>query len=397
MKRTALTIVFGFIATVAVMAQISADSVLFRHEKPFIWRIGVEVQPSFVPGTNGYLKGENYLSKRIDAAFSGALRIDFSFNPTSREAASYRGLYQGLGIDARSFFADRLLGTPVSVYVYQGAPFLRFSRRLWLGYEWQFGAAFGWNHYSHGDNEENVAVSTAVTAHMAAGVKLHYLLSTRWELTLGAVASHFSNGNTSWPNRGVNTLGVAVGVSYAFNHFPAAGASATYNVGPEPELCGWFYDITVYGAWRKRSLVINDEAQLCPGRFAVAGIQVAPMRRFNRWFAAGAALDMQYDESAGLSSYWVEGTFNDNIKFYRTPFGRQLSVGLSAHAEFTMPIFSVNAGIGYDMVSPKGNKRFYQSLTLKTFVTRSLYINTGYRLGDFNEPQNLMLGIGVRL
>ena len=57
---------------------------------------------------------------------------------------------------------------------------------------------------------------------------------------------------------------------------------------------------------------------------------------------------------------------------------------------------------GFNMLSrtvvhPKGEKAFYQSLTLKTFVTRHLYINTGYRLGDFKDPQNLMLGIGIRL
>jgi hypothetical protein len=48
-------------------------------------------------------------------------------------------------------------------------------------------------------------------------------------------------------------------------------------------------------------------------------------------------------------------------------------------------------------VCPYGDKRFYQSLTLKTFITRQLYLNTGYRLGNFKNPQNLMLGIGIRL
>lgn len=62
-----------------------------------------------------------------------------------------------------------------------------------------------------------------------------------------------------------------------------------------------------------------------------------------------------------------------------------------------MPIFSVNVGIGYDIINPKGDKAFYQSLTLKTFVTRNLYLNAGYSLGSFKDPQNLMLGIGIRI
>ncbi|MDE6467684.1 MAG: acyloxyacyl hydrolase, partial [Muribaculaceae bacterium] len=95
--------------------------------------------------------------------------------------------------------------------------------------------------------------------------------------------------------------------------------------------------------------------------------------------------------------YWVSGSYDDNIKFRRPPFGKQISLGLSAHAELTMPIFSVNAGIGYDVVNPRGDRAFYQSLTLKTFITPSIYLNTGYRLGAFKDPQNLMLGIGLRL
>lgn len=119
--------------------------------------------------------------------------------------------------------------------------------------------------------------------------------------------------------------------------------------------------------------------------------------RLNRWVAVGAAVDLQWDESAGLAPYWVEGSQDENIKFTRPPFGKQISAGLSAHAELTMPIFSINVGLGRDIFNPKGNKSFYQSLTLKTFVSRSLFLNVGYRLGNFKDPQNLMLGVGVRL
>ena len=138
-------------------------------------------------------------------------------------------------------------------------------------------------------------------------------------------------------------------------------------------------------------------SQIIPGRFGVLGFQFSPMRKLNRWIATGVALDVQYDESAGIAPYWVEGSFHDNVKFYRPPFIKQLNTGLSAHAELIMPIFAINAGLGFDILNPKGNKRFYQSLTLKTFVVRNVYLNVGYRLGNFNDPQNLMLGLGIRL
>lgn len=388
-------LICGFVALIAGVAA-WGDTIPDCWHRPLQWRVGIEASAGAVPGTNAFLRGINSDNRVVNTAIAGALRADFSFDPMSKSGRLYRGVYQGIGIGINSFGAATLLGTPVSAYVYQGAPIVRFKDRLWLGYEWKFGAAFGWRHGEQSAEEENIAVSTPVTAHMGVALKLHYRLASRWILSVGAEGSHFSNGNTSWPNAGVNTLGGTVGVAYVVNPIPERPVVSA-ELEREADRGRWFYDITLYGAWRKRWVMADDMPQFCPGRFGIAGVQIAPMRRFNRYFAAGASLDMQWDESAGLEPYWVEGTHYGYIKFYRPPFGKQLSVGLSAHAELTMPIFSINVGLGYDMLRPEGNQRFYQSLTLKTFVTRRLYINTGYRLGRFKYPQNLMLGIGIRL
>lgn len=364
------------------------------------WRVGAELSPAWVIGTNSYLRGEDTPCGSVDASFSGALRADFSFSPCSQRGMLYRGLYQGIGVDMRSFFKREPLGAPASLFVYQGMPVARFGRRLTLDYEWKFGAAFGWHHYSGTgipESGENVAVSTSVTAHMAIGLKLRYLLSPRWQLSAGIEATHFSNGNSSYPNGGVNSLGAAVGLAYLIGDMPDA-VNAPAALAAEADRHSVFYDIMIFGAWRRRGITLPDgQNELCPGRFGVVGLQFAPSYRLNRYVAAGLALDMQWDESAGLAPYWVEGSYGENIRFRRPPFTRQLSAGLSAHAELTMPIFAVNAGLGYDFISPRGNKRFYQSLTLKAFVSRHVYINVGYRLSAFKEPQNLMLGLGVRL
>lgn len=390
----------------------SGDTIPSAFSRLVQWRIGAEVSPVLVPGTSSYLEGNNPADKPIDAGLSGSIRADFSFSPATREGILYRGAYQGIGISLGSYADDGVLGTPVSTFVYQGAPIVRFSNRLWLGYEWQFGAAFGWKHSNEEVAENNAVVSTAVTAHMGLGVKLHYRLSDKWQMSVGIGANHYSNGNTSWPNAGVNTIGASIGIARVINpdndDFVAGAASGNGKSAREKEYSEikkeadrhrWLYDIMVFGAWRKRIVNVGEpvESELIPGRFGILGIQLSPMYRLDRRFAVGPALDVQWDESAGLTPYWVDGSYDDNIKFERPPFGKQLSVGVSGHAELTMPIFTINAGLGYDIVCPNGNKRFYQSLALKTFLTKKLYLNVGYRLGGFKEPQNLMLGFGVRL
>lgn len=397
LKTILLTILMSSGAVSPTLAS-PTDSVFSGFSRPLEWRIGAEIAPAYVPGTNQFLKGSNPLEKHVRANLSGSIRADFSFSGDSREGILYRGLYQGVGIGAESFFSQSLLGTPVTAHVYQGAPMAHFSDRLWLGYEWKFGAAFGWKHYDEETADNNAVVSTPVTAMMALGLKLHYALSDRWTMTAGVEGQHFSNGNTSYPNAGVNSVGVVIGFSYVLNPQPQTTVHS-HELEQEADRGRWMYDIVAYYTWRKRVVKVGDpvEPEICPGRFAVAGLQFSPLRCLNRYVAVGPSLDVQWDESADLNRNWVEGSYYDDIKFYRPAFGKQISVGVSAHAELTMPIFSINAGLGYDFLCPKDSERFYQSLTLKTFFTRRVFLNVGYRLGNFKDPQNLMLGIGVRL
>lgn len=362
------------------------------------WNLGMDLTPGAVIHTNDFLKGNNPYDSKVNSTLGVDLRAGFSYNKSTREGILYKGLYQGIGVGANIFISPKPLGTPVSVYVYQGAPLKHFNQKFWLGYEWQFGAAFGWRHNKDQDAHNNALVSTAVTAHMGLGLNFNYQLNKRCQMSFGLDVQHYSNGNTSWPNGGVNTIGAKLGIAYILNPQEEKIIDSG-NLEYEADRKRWVYDITVFGAYRKRVVKLKntEDPQICPGKFGILGIEFSPLRKLNRWVAVGPALEMQWDESGGLAPYWVDGSYGDDIKFRRPPFGKQLSVGLSAHAELTAPIFSVNAGLGYDFINPKGDKAFFQSLTLKTFVTKNIYLNVGYRLGNFKHQQNLMLGFGVRL
>lgn len=361
-----------------------------------IWHAGATLSGAYVPQTNTFLRGENPAGERVRGVAGVDLRGGFGYGSGTRVGRLYRGVYQGIGLGVRSYFHPEILGTPGTAYVYQGAPIVRFNGRMWIGYEWQFGVAYGWKHAGDNSAADNSAVSTSATALIGLGLRLHYQLTDNWRLSVGLDGTHYSNGNTTYPNPGVNSVGLSVGLARIINP-EAVTSEATAEEICRADRRRWFYDIMVYGAWRRRVVRVDDQEQLCPGRFGVAGLQFSPLLALNRYVAVGPALDLQWDESAGLAPYHVEGTWNENIKFRRPPFGKQLSAGVSAHAELTMPIFAVNVGLGCELLNPEGDKRFYQSLALKTFVTRRFFLNVGYRLGNFKDPQNLMLGVGVRL
>lgn len=157
------------------------------------------------------------------------------------------------------------------------------------------------------------------------------------------------------------------------------------------------YDLVIYGATRKRGFVKDNIPSLVPGSFGIAGLNFAPMYNFNNYFRAGLSVDAQYDESANIKDYKLEGSYSGDLKFHRPPFREQFAVGLSLRAELVMPIFSINAGLGRNLVCHGDDTQgFYQILALKTYVTRHLFLHVGYQLSKFKDPNNLMLGLGYR-
>ena len=62
-----------------------------------------------------------------------------------------------------------------------------------------------------------------------------------------------------------------------------------------------------------------------------------------------------------------------------------------------MPLFAVNVALGVNALRPDGEKIFYQALSVKLSPHPRFYINAGYQLSDFKLPQNLCLGVGIRI
>lgn len=139
---------------------------------------------------------------------------------------------------------------------------------------------------------------------------------------------------------------------------------------------------------------------LVPGSFAVGGLNFTPMYNFSNYFRAGLSLDAQYDESANINEHianTVGSVDAENIRFHRPPLKEQLAVGLSVRAEIVMPIFSINLGVGRNILCKGADTdSFYQIVALKTDITKNLFLHVGYQLYKFRKPNNLMLGVGVR-
>ena len=357
--------------------------------------IGLDVRPGYVVPTNSFLEGDNLQQKIIEQSLSLHLKYAFQFGKDSRLGRMYPHAYQGIGVSYNTFYCPAELGNPVTVYAFQGAPIVRFSSRLSFDYEWNFGASFGWKKYDEQYNPQNEVIGSKINAYINLGLLLNWQFHPQWKLAAGVDLTHFSNGNTHYPNGGLNIIGGRVGIVRTFGDTDdASGAIAPERLFIKPHVS---YDLVIYGATRKRGFVKDNVPSLVPGSFGIVGLNFAPMYNFNNYFRAGLSVDAQYDESANIKDYKLEGSYMNDIKFHRPPFREQFAVGLSLRAELVMPIFSINAGIGRNLICRGDDTNgFYQILALKTYITRHLFLHIGYQLSKFKDPNNLMLGIGYR-
>lgn len=376
--------------------QCGMDTVAPYVPHRFIHRLGIEARPQYVFPTNPFLQGENERWKPIQSSFAAHLKYSFKFRPNTCADRIYGGAYQGFGLAVTTFGDRKQLGDPVTFYVFQGARIARFNPRLSLNYEWNFGLSAGWKPYDNDYNSYNGAVGSRVNAYLNAGIYLNWSLSRYFDFIIGGDFTHFSNGNTKFPNAGLNAVGLRAGLTYNFGRKSAEMAPRT--------VCPAFprhfsYDLTFFGSWRRKGIEVGDKQYAAPDAYTVLGFNFASMYNFGYKFRAGVSLDGVYDGSANvaIADQIVEMGSSADLTVEKPGVDRQLALGVSARAEFVMPYFNIGVGLGTNFLHKGGDlKAFYQMLTLKVAVTRSSYVHIGYSLRDFHMPNFLMLGVGYR-
>jgi hypothetical protein len=313
----------------------------------------------------------------------------------------------------------KAIGSPVLFYLFQGGRIARFNSRLSLNYEWNFGLSAGWHPYDLLENPSNGVVGSKVNAYINAGIYLHWAFARHFDLVVGGDVTHFSNGNTKFPNAGVNTTGAKLGVVYNFNRTDDDLSPASHAHLPHRFPRHISYDLVLFGSWRRKGVYVEEGKQVAsPNAYPVAGFNFAPMYNVGYRFRLGLSADGVFDGSANVytrepdpeivplrndhlshhrgDEYYEYEEPSSDRTFYRPAFHRQLGLGLSGRVEYVMPYFTINAGMGYNVLGGGDLRGWYQVLALKIAVTRNTFLHIGYNLQNFKAPNYLMLGLGYR-
>lgn len=372
----------------------TSDTIKVRN--PVTHRLELDLRPSFMLHNVPFLEGDNVAQKPINNAHAAHLKYSFRFNADSDVNQIYKSAYQGIGVGKYAFGNKEELGDPMAFYIFQGALIARFSRLLSLNYEWNFGISSGWKPYNYETNNLNRLVGSKLNAYLNANFYLNWALSKKFDLMTGVHMTHFSNGNTEYPNAGVNAWGAKLGLAYNFNQSAADELpSPTEHKALAPFPRHVSYDVVLFSSWRRKGVQFFDQMVASPHSYLVFGANFSAMYNTGYKFRVGPSLDLVYDGSANV--YTEDYIIGTQQEFFKPPVSEQLAMGVSARAEYVMPYFTLGIGLGVNAIHSGGDlKGSYQVFALKTQVTRSSFLHVGYNLKNFNEPNYLMLGVGYR-
>lgn len=346
--------------------------------------------------TNDFVSGD----RKIRNYNSFAIKYGFSARGDDWKDFAYGMPYGGIGVYVATFSKRKSdLGTPFSIYTFQGAQLFRPWRNLSLNYEWDLGASFNWKHYDAFDNPDNIALGSSVNIHVSGNLYLKWRLSRYFDLHTGAGFTHFSNGAASRPNKGLNMLAAFVELSYHFNR-EEKEPIFNGNFTPPQYKKHVEHDLMVLISSRQAkidTLKTRLVSEYTQRKFKVIGLSYAHMFAQTYRFKWGPSVEAVYDESSGVTS-WREkhpetGNTHDRIKLGKTK--DRFSLGLSLKGEISMPVYSIFAHLGYDIIHGNDQlKSFYQILGVKTYLKDNLFATFGIRANNFGKAQYLYWNFG---
>lgn len=372
------------------------ESDLDRMKRRFTHFVAAEASFGRVAvGQSSFMRGDNTKGTPITNQSLYAIKYGVQARRGTSQSILYGAPYQGLGFFSSTFHHPQDLGTPWGLYLFQGARIAIITPRLSFNYEWKFGLSGGWHHYSYPDNTANDIIGSPVNAYINTTFYVNYIISKHFGVSAGISATHYSNGNTRTPNRGINVLSGTIGMRYYFNRDFDRYFSPRKIMTRPPFRRAMTYEIMGYASWKDAILDTHSSVEnpYLNKKLLVAGFSFSPMYVLGRKVRLGGSLDFSYDKSRGLS---YEHT-RQGVRYIPAAPRDRMALGLSAKVDFVMPYFTITGALGYDIIEGAGGMPpTYQIISLRFDVSSHFFLSIGYKARQFQYPDNLMLGMGFR-
>ncbi len=351
-------------------------------------------QPGKVIPTNDFVRGQNFSNDTIDEYKAFSLLLLKQTQGDKLWEQLYKYPVYGVGIYTASFKETSELGTPVSVFGYFSAPFVR-AQKLTFNYELGLGLTFNWRNFDPLNNPNNIAISAERSVYIEAGVTLEYQLSKKWFAGAGYGLYHFSNGHLKLPNMGLNMQALKFNLQYQLND-----ASYSFIKNPVPEYNKhWEWDICVFGG-AENVIYKGDDVDIITKYeglyFPVYGINNTFSRSVSYKSKIGAGFSMGYN-SALNAQLAVENGDLDEVDL---PFGNHITFSVYPSYELVVDRLSFIVQPGFYLYRKKTDELTpgtYQRIGVKYHFLKDYFAGISLRAYHYHVSDFIEWNIGRRI
>lgn len=344
--------------------------------------------------TDDFLKGNNLTGGAITQTIGG--RIEFGWQARGRNVYDNILKYPafGFGFLTYDFPQTSELGEPNALYLFMDNSFKRWGD-LSLNYFIRLGMSYNWSPNDPAVNPFNLVLGSYRNLYISAGVQAEYAIGTHMVAALGVGFCHFSNGQSSLPNSGMNLLTPNLGIKYNFND----GVKTDYKELPVPEFNDKaleFY-FTIGNGIRQ---IFYDSAKTKVSNklgvsYPVHNISTGLQYQYSWTGKFGGGLDFIY---WGAQDPGIELGPGNLIQAKEVPFKDKLQLGVFISYEFVLNNVSIYAQPGFRVLKTKYEGMppdFYQHLALKYHV-HDLILGVAIRAVNFGQAEYIEWNIGYR-
>jgi hypothetical protein len=238
----------------------------------------------------------------------------------------------GIGI-SHNYLTKSFLGNPSALYSFMDLPLLPESKlKLRMGL--LIGFAWGFHPYCE-QNQENIVIGSECAAYASINFNSSFRICSDFDILFSVGGYHYSNGNLTKPNKGINMLGAETGLRYT-----VPGSGTKKNMEP------------VLNKKKGSSLMVflarGQKKEITSGQYySVGSVSTGYYRTISHTGRLNAGFDMFYDE--GVLAYTQKEKVPGNV----------LAFGLFGGHELTIDKFSVVAQVGIYLKNPHPNDPFY--------------------------------------
>ena len=310
---------------------------------------------------------------------------------------SWQKFYNYPTIGVTAFYSNignqEVIGDAYAIYPFISFPFNK-SKVNTFGLRLGAGLGYLTEKFHHEKNPYNTYISAYFNAAISLSLEYKQQINNHLKMSIFAGLTHFSNGCTTQPNRGINIFNAGLSASYLIDHQTSYKEIANLKTDIKEEkrqinrqifrtFAPEFYLGLSYGVKRVEYKQRDH--------FSVYNLEFYAMERVTNLSKFGIGLDLVYDATDVI----VLGKHENNLNKYT--FAQLLKPGVGLAYELILGEMSFLFNVGYH---PWGRDmsygRIYNKLAVKGNIGKHLYgkftLNTHLGVADF-----IGFGFGVRL